>query len=195
MTAPVLAVGDGAPAVLGRLAAGATRNPRAALLWHKQANVLAALAKSAHPSASTTLRDVCNAEDIDTTQAAVKTFELDYAAKYRNAVAKITDDLDALREFYKCPAERWIHLRIANPIESTFATVGLRTKGWLAPRLGWPSPTSSSTPPRPGSDPSTRQTWSPSFAPAPSSTKTNCSNDSPTSRPPDRGNQPKTEFA
>ena len=65
--------------------------------WHKQANVLAALAKSAHPSASTTLRDVCNAEDIDTTQAAVKTFELDYAAKYRNAVAKITDDLDAAR--------------------------------------------------------------------------------------------------
>jgi hypothetical protein len=38
-----------------------------------------------------------------------------------------------LREFYKCPAERWSHLRIANPIESTFATVGLRTKGWLAP--------------------------------------------------------------
>ena len=195
MTAPVLAVGDGARrfwAALRQVLPG-TREQRCC--WHKQANVSAALAKSAHPSASTTLRDVCNAEDIDTAQAAVKTFELDYAAKYRNAVAKITDDLDALREFYKCPAERWIHLRIANPIESTFATVGLRTKGWLAPRLGWPSPTSSSTPPRPGSDPSTRQTWSPSFAPAPSSTKTNCSNDSPTSRPPDRGNQPKTEFA
>jgi transposase-like protein len=65
--------------------------------WHKQANVLAALAKSAHPSASTTLRDVCNAEAIDTAQAAVKTFELDYAAKYRNAVAKITSPTTSTR--------------------------------------------------------------------------------------------------
>jgi transposase-like protein len=27
------------------------------------------------------------------------------------------------------PAEHWIHLRTTNPIESTFATVRLRTKG------------------------------------------------------------------
>ena len=31
-------------------------------------------------------------------------------------------------EFYKYPAEPWIHLRTTNPIESTFATVRLRTK-------------------------------------------------------------------
>jgi putative transposase len=34
--------------------------------------------------------------------------------------------------FYNYPAEHWIHLRITNPIESTFATVQLRqrvTKG------------------------------------------------------------------
>jgi len=148
MTAPVLAVGDGAPAVLGRLAAGATRNPRAALLWHKQANVLAALAKSAHPSASTTLRDVCNAEDIDTTQAAVKTFELDYAAKYRNAVAKITDDLDAARVLQMSgraldsPANR-------QPDRKYFRNSRFANEGLARTRLGWPSPTSSSTPLRP----------------------------------------------
>jgi hypothetical protein len=33
-----------------------------------------------------------------------------------------------LLEFYKYPAERWVHLRTTNPIESTFATVRLRTK-------------------------------------------------------------------
>jgi putative transposase len=33
-----------------------------------------------------------------------------------------------LLEFYKYPAEHWIHLRTTNPIESTFATVRLRTK-------------------------------------------------------------------
>jgi putative transposase len=33
-----------------------------------------------------------------------------------------------LLEFYRCPAEHWIHLRTTNPIESTFATVRSRTK-------------------------------------------------------------------
>ena len=41
---------------------------------------------------------------------------------------EITDDLDTLLEFYKYPAEHWIHLRTTNPIESAFATVRLRTK-------------------------------------------------------------------
>lgn len=100
--------------------------------FHKQANVLAALPKSAHPGAIAAMREVFNAEDIDKAQIAVKAFELDYGAKYPKAVAKITDDLDVLLEFYKYPAEHWVHLRTTNPIESTFATVRLRqrvTKG------------------------------------------------------------------
>jgi len=48
--------------------------------------------------------------------------------KYPKAVAKITGDADVLLEFYEYPAEHWIHLRTTNPIESTFATVRLRTK-------------------------------------------------------------------
>ena len=74
------------------------------------------------------LKDICNAEDIDKAQFAVKAFEVDYGAKYPKSVAKITGDLDTLLEFYKYPAEHWIHLRTTNPIESTFATVRLRTK-------------------------------------------------------------------
>jgi putative transposase len=61
-------------------------------------------------------------------QLAIKAFEIDYGAKYPKAVAKIVDDTDVLLEFYKYPAEHWIHLRTTNPIESTFATVRLRTK-------------------------------------------------------------------
>lgn len=68
------------------------------------------------------------AEDIDKRQLAVKAFEIDYGAKYPKAVAKIVDDLDVLLEFYRYPAEHWIHLRTTNPIESTFASVRLRTK-------------------------------------------------------------------
>jgi putative transposase len=128
MTAPVLAVGDGA---LGfwkavREVFPATRELRC--WFHKQANVLAGLPKSAHPGALAAIKDIYNAEDIVKAQVAIKAFEVDYGAKYSKAVAKIVDDADVLLEFYKYPAEHWIHLRTTNPIESTFATVRLRTK-------------------------------------------------------------------
>jgi transposase-like protein len=128
MTAPVLAVGDGA---LGfwkavREVFPVTREQRC--WFHKQANVLGALPKSAHPGAIAAMREIFNAEDIDKAQLAAKAFEVDYGAKFPKAVAKITDDLDVLLEFYQYPAEHWVHLRTTNPIESTFATVRLRTK-------------------------------------------------------------------
>ena len=128
MTAPVLAVGDGA---LGfwkaiREVFPATREQRC--WFHKQSNVLASLPKSAHPGALAAIKDIYNAEDIDKAQVAIKAFEIGYGAKYPKAVAKIVEDADVLSEFYKYPAEHWIHLRTTNPIESTFATVRLRTK-------------------------------------------------------------------
>jgi transposase-like protein len=128
MTAPVLAVGDGA---LGfwkavREVFPDTREQRC--WWHKQANVLAALPKSVHPGATAAMKEIYNAEDIDKAQLAIKAFEIDYGAKYPKAVAKIVDDAEVLLEFYRYPAEHWIHLRTTNPIESTFATVRLRTK-------------------------------------------------------------------
>ncbi len=128
MRAPVLAVGDGA---LGfwkavREVFPDTREQRC--WFHKQANVLAALPKSAHPGALAAMKDIYNAEDVGKAQVAIKAFEIDYGAKYPKAVAKITGDADVLLEFYRYPAEHWIHLRTTNPIESTFATVRLRTK-------------------------------------------------------------------
>ena len=50
------------------------------------------------------------------------------ASKWPKAVAKIVDDAEPLLAFYDFPAEHWIHLKTTNPIESTFATVRLRTK-------------------------------------------------------------------
>lgn len=128
MTAPVLAVGDGALGFWNALREVFPATKEQRCWFHKQANVLAALPKSAHPSALAAIKDIYNAEDIDKAQVAVKAFEVDFGAKYPKAVAKITDDLDTLLEFYKYPAEHWIHLRTTNPIESTFATVRLRTK-------------------------------------------------------------------
>ena len=43
------------------------------------------------------------------------------------AVKCLNKDRDVLLTFYDFPAEHWGHLRTTNPIESTFATVRLRT--------------------------------------------------------------------
>ena len=105
MTAPVLAVGDGALGFWNavREVFPTTREQRC--WFHKQANVLAVLPKSAHPAAFAPLKDIYNAEDIDKAQLAIIAFEADYGAKYPNAVAKIVDDADVLLEFYRYPAE------------------------------------------------------------------------------------------
>lgn len=128
MAAPTLAVGDGA---LGFWAAIREVFPEAReqrCWFHKQANVPAALPKSAHPNAIKAMQEIDNAEDEQHARTAATQFEKTYGAKYPKAVAKIIDDLDVLLEFYRYPAEHWVHLRTTNPIESTFATVRLRTK-------------------------------------------------------------------
>jgi putative transposase len=43
-------------------------------------------------------------------------------------VAKVTDDAEELLTFFDYPAEHWGHLKTSNPIESTFASVRLRTR-------------------------------------------------------------------
>lgn len=128
MRAPVLAVGDGALGFWKALSEvfPASRHQRC---WvHKTANVLNALPKSAQPGARKALQDIYNAEDRDLAVKAIKTFAQLYRTKFPKAVKKITDDEAELLAFYDFPAEHWIHLRTTNPIESTFATVRLRTK-------------------------------------------------------------------
>ena len=113
----------------GRRCGRCSRTTREQRCWfHKMANVLAALPKSAHPAATRAMQEIFNAEDGDHARVAAKAFAIDYGAKFPKAVAKITDDLDVLLEFYNYPAEHWIHLRTTNPIESTFATVRHRSK-------------------------------------------------------------------
>ncbi|ATJ82668.1 transposase [Halomonas beimenensis] len=40
----------------------------------------------------------------------------------------LAKDRDEQLAFYDYPAEYWVHIRTTNPIESTFATVRLRSK-------------------------------------------------------------------
>jgi putative transposase len=128
MRAPVLAVGDGALGFWGALAEvfPETRHQRD---WvHKVANVLDCLPKSAQPAARKALAQIRDAEDRGHAEEAVREFAAAYGAKYPKAVAKITGDQDELLAFFDFPAEHWVHLKTSNPIESTFATVRLRTR-------------------------------------------------------------------
>lgn len=128
MRAPVLAVGDGALGFWGGLREvfPATVGQRC---WvHKMANVLNALPKSAQPTARKMVAEIRDAEDRDHALRAVDRFAAEFTAKWPKAVAKIVDDLEPLLAFYDFPAEHWVHLKTTNPIESTFATVRLRTK-------------------------------------------------------------------
>jgi transposase-like protein len=128
MRAPVLAIGDGALGFWGALRE-VFPQARAQRCWfHKIANILGALPKSAHPGAKKALAEIWNAEERRNALDAARAFEATYGAKFPKATAKLTDDLEELLAFYDYPAEHWIHLRTTNPIESTFATVRHRTK-------------------------------------------------------------------
>src|SRR5829696_2653124 len=128
MSAPVLAMGDGALGFWGALREVFPTTTEQRCWFHKIANVLGALPKSAHPGAKKALAEIWNAEDKRQALAAVAAFEAAYGAKFGKAVAKITGDVEVLLAFYDFPAEHWQHLRTTNPIESTFATVRHRTK-------------------------------------------------------------------
>ncbi|HET9892239.1 MAG TPA: IS256 family transposase [Mycobacterium sp.] len=128
MVAPVLAAGDGALGFWGALREVFPETREQRCWFHKIANVLAAMPKSAHPGAKKALAEIWNAEDRRHALDAVTAFDAAYGAKFPKAVAKITDDVEVLLAFYDYPAEHWIHLRTTNPIESTFATVRHRTK-------------------------------------------------------------------
>jgi putative transposase len=128
MRAPVLAVGDGALGFWSALREVFPGTREARCWFHKIANVLAALPKSAHPGAKKALAEIWNAEDKNHALAAVNAFDAGYGHKFPKAAAKITDDMAQLLAFYDFPAQHWVHLRTTNPIESTFATVRHRTK-------------------------------------------------------------------
>jgi putative transposase len=137
--APSLAIGEGA---LGfwkarRQVYGETRRQRC---WvHKTANVLNYLPKGKQKQAKQHLHHIWMAESQKEAEKAFDYFVSAYEAKYPKAVDCLSKDRDVLLSFYAFPAEHWVHIRTTNPVESTFATVRLRTgktRGSLSARDG-----------------------------------------------------------
>src|SRR3954470_2920928 len=125
---PRLVIGDGA---LGTWAALRDVFPgarRQACWVHKIARVLDALPKRLQPAAKTLLHEIMEAPSLGDARQARERFRSTFDAKYPKAVAKLDKDWAHLTAFYDFPAEHWRHLRTSNAIESSFATVKLRTR-------------------------------------------------------------------
>ncbi len=124
---PQLAIGDGA---LGFWKALPQVYPKtkAQRCWvHKTANVLDKLPKNHQTSAKSSIHQIYMAATKADANKAFDLFAQTYQAKYPKAVDCLCKDRDELMAFYNFPAEHWSHIRTTNPIESTFATVRLRT--------------------------------------------------------------------
>ncbi|MBV9172355.1 MAG: transposase, partial [Chloroflexi bacterium] len=91
------------------------------------ANVLDAVPTSLQPKVKAALHTIMNAENKEAAGLAIEQFAATYGAKYPKAVDKVLKDRDALLAHFDFPADHWVHLRTTNAIESTFATVRLRT--------------------------------------------------------------------
>jgi len=125
--APKLATGDGSLGFWLALSKvfPATRQQRC---WvHKTLNVLDKLPKGEQPAAKSMLHEIWMAATRADAIRAFDRFIEVYQAKWPRATACLEKDRGELLVFYDFPAEHWGHLRTSNPIESTFATVRLRT--------------------------------------------------------------------
>jgi putative transposase len=132
---PELATGDGALGFWQALHQVWPRTRQQRCWVHKTADVLNKLPPSPQGKAKRDLHAIYEAENRQAAEEAFDRFLAKYGAKYAKATACLTKDREALLAFYDFPAEHWKHVRTSNPIESTFATVRLRTdktKGCLS---------------------------------------------------------------
>ncbi len=124
---PELAVGDGALGFWKALSKIFPKTVHQRCWVHKTANVLNKLPKAVQPKVKQALHEIWMAP---TKSDAYRAFDIavtTYSAKYPKAMECLEKDKDEMLAFYDFPAPHWQHIRTSNPIESTFATVRLRT--------------------------------------------------------------------
>jgi putative transposase len=128
LSAPLLAVGDGALGLWGALESvfPSTRHQRC---WnHRTLNLLDRLPKRLWPETRRRLREVWGVPD----RAACELRRDDLAIWFHahgqdDAAETLLRDWDDFVAFYDFPSEHWVHLRTSNAIESVFSGVRLRT--------------------------------------------------------------------
>jgi putative transposase len=130
LKAPMLAIGDGALGFWAALRAcqGFEKTEEQRCWVHKIANVLDKLPKRLQSDAKSLLHEMMNAPTEADSRKARQSFEKLFSEKYPKATECLVKHWSELTTFFHYPASHWIHLRTTNPIESSFATVKLRTK-------------------------------------------------------------------
>jgi putative transposase len=125
---PKLVIGDGALGTWAALRDVFPHARRQACWVHAIANVLDALPKRLQPRAKGLLHEIMEAPTRAEAGHARQRLREEFDAKYPKALAKLDRDWQHLTAFYDFPAEHWRHIRTSNAIESSFATVKLRTR-------------------------------------------------------------------
>ena len=125
--APQLAIGDGALGFWKALPQVFSTTKKQRCWVHKTANVLNKLPKRQQSEAKRAIWEIHRADSKTEANQAFNRFIATYQAKYPEATTCLAKDRDVLLTFFDFPAEHWTHIRTTNPIESTFATVRLRT--------------------------------------------------------------------
>jgi len=125
---PRLAIGDGALGFWGALGEVFPKCREQRCWVHKTANVLDKMPKSVQGKAKSMLHEMWQAPTKEKALEAYEHFGSSWREKYPKAVECLRTDREELFTFYDFPAAHWVHIRTTNPIESTYATVRLRTK-------------------------------------------------------------------
>jgi len=126
--APRLAIGDGALGFWKALDEVYPGTKRQRCWVHKTANILDKMPKSIQGKAKSMIHEMYMSESEENALKVYNHFVSVYADKYPKAVDCLRKDKADLFTFYRFPGVHWIHIRTTNPIESTFATVRLRTR-------------------------------------------------------------------
>ena len=127
MRAPVLGVGDGALGFWAALRDVFPETKEQRCWVHKCANVLDALPRSIQPLARKMLAEIRDAEDRDHAATPRRPSTPSSGPSGQRPPTRSATTFRLLT-FFDFPAEHWVHLKTTNAIESTFATVRLRTK-------------------------------------------------------------------
>ena len=127
--APLLVIGDGAlglwSAIRDMPLFDKTKEQRC---WvHKIANVLDKLPKRLQGQAKSLLHEMMRAPTKSEANRQLGIFRSTFNDKYPKSYQCLDKDWSVLTNFFDFPAAQWPHLRTSNPIESSFATVKLRT--------------------------------------------------------------------
>lgn len=124
---PRLAIADGALGFWAALDEVCPETKQQRCWVHKTANVLDKLPKSKQAQAKRMIHNIYNQPSKAEAEVAFDEFLEVFDPKYPKAAECLQKDRARLLTFYDFPAENWCHIRTTNAIESTFATVRLRT--------------------------------------------------------------------